>query len=103
MATVVTRAMSLDGDGNGVCPFKAAKGNEWLFSLPNSLSSPEWVYELPGSVIRERECTKVWRVHFGAEFGLLLFWDLALSALSPRAGQFSNIPRRVGKFFPQNV
>ena len=36
MATVVTRATSLDGDGNGVCPFKAAKQgdmNEGLFSL----------------------------------------------------------------------
>ena len=38
LATVVTRAMSLDGggDGNGVCPFKAAKQgrrmNEGLFS-----------------------------------------------------------------------
>ena len=38
---MVTRAMSLDGDGNGVCPFKAAKRgemNEGLFSVPAELA-----------------------------------------------------------------
>ena len=68
----------------------------------NSLSSPEWVYELLGPVIREireREYESVESAFRGPNWASSYFgiWHCPRY---PRAGQFPNLPRRVGKFFP---